>query len=63
MANPRRCCGAGRCAGLAPELFEQSLSDGTVIVRVAQPPAELASLAREAVALCPTRALAIVELV
>lgn len=61
-ADTHRCCGAGQCARLAPELFEQDPADGTVVVRVAQPPAALLALAREAVDLCPTSALDLVEL-
>ncbi|MET8539450.1 ferredoxin [Kitasatospora sp. NPDC004799] len=56
-----RCIGAGRCYLAAPELFDQSDHDGTVVVlseRVAQ--AQLAD-ARAAVEDCPTRTLSLTE--
>ncbi len=56
-----RCRGAGECALNAPELFDQSDDDGTVIVLDGQPPAELHDAARLAAALCPNAVIRIVE--
>ncbi|MFF4378172.1 ferredoxin [Kitasatospora sp. NPDC001547] len=56
-----RCIGAGRCYLAAPDLFDQSDRDGTVVVlteRVAG--AQLAG-ARTAVEECPTRTLSLIE--
>jgi ferredoxin len=48
-----RCRGAGQCALNAPELFDQSEEDGTVVVLDEQPPPALQEKARLAAALCP----------
>lgn len=57
IANRDVCVGAGNCAFTAPELFDQSEDDGTVIVIKEVPdPAEEES-AREAIAFCPSAAL------
>jgi ferredoxin len=47
------CRGAGQCALAAPELFDQSDDDGTVVVLDEQPPTDLQERARLAAALCP----------
>jgi ferredoxin len=48
-----RCRGAGMCALTAPEVFDQSLEDGTVVVHDPEPPAGLHEAVRRAEALCP----------
>jgi ferredoxin len=48
-----RCRGAGQCALNAPELFDQSEEDGTVVVLNEQPPPALQEQARLAASLCP----------
>jgi ferredoxin len=48
-----RCRGAGQCALNAPELFDQSEEDGTVVVLDEQPLPALQEKARLAAALCP----------
>jgi ferredoxin len=48
-----RCRGAGQCALSAPELFDQSEEDGTVLVLDQQPPPAFHEQARLAAALCP----------
>ena len=48
-----RCRGAGQCALNAPELFDQSEEDGTVVVLNEQPPPALREQARLAASLCP----------
>jgi ferredoxin len=51
------CCGAGRCAETAPEVFDQRDADGTVQVLVENPAEAQLGLVREAIALCPTAAI------
>jgi ferredoxin len=58
-ADRRRCCGAGRCAALAPAAFDQDAHDGTVIVLLPRPPRALQALVVEAASLCPTGAIAV----
>jgi ferredoxin len=55
------CRGAGQCALNAPQLFDQSDDDGTVIVLDEEPPPELQDSARLAAALCPNAVIRIVE--
>ncbi|MGK4584909.1 ferredoxin [Kitasatospora sp. HPMI-4] len=55
-----RCRGAGQCVLSAPDLFDQSDDDGTVIVLDDQPPARLHDAARLAEALCPNAVIRIV---
>jgi ferredoxin len=48
-----RCRGAGLCALTAPEVFDQSEDDGTVVVLDAEPPDAVHDAVRRAEALCP----------
>lgn len=52
-----RCCGAGLCAMLLPEVFDQRESDGLVELLLPRPPAELHDRVRHAVYVCPGRAI------
>lgn len=54
-----KCCGAGQCALTAPEVFDQSDEDGTVLLLDAQPPAEHHEAVRKAADQCPA---AVIEL-
>jgi ferredoxin len=49
-----RCCGAGQCVLLAPEVFDQREEDGVVVLLAPAPPESLHDSVREAVAVCPT---------
>jgi ferredoxin len=55
------CVSAGQCALAAPVVFEQGDDDGLVTVLLPDPPEELRGPAAEAVRLCPSGALAIVD--
>ncbi|MEU9233178.1 ferredoxin [Streptomyces subrutilus] len=62
IANAEKCIGAGQCLFTEPDLFDQDESDGRVVVLNAEPEGELlARKAREAVYLCPGRALSLAE--
>jgi ferredoxin len=56
-----RCRGAGQCALTAPELFDQSEDDGTVVLLDDQPPPELHARARLAASLCPNAVISITD--
>ncbi|MEV7777435.1 ferredoxin [Kitasatospora sp. NPDC088351] len=56
-----RCRGAGQCVLTAPELFDQSEDDGTVVLLEKHPPPELHRAARLAAALCPNAVIRVVE--
>ncbi|MFJ8163951.1 ferredoxin [Streptomyces sp. NPDC096136] len=59
-ADTEKCIGAGQCLLTEPELFDQNERDGRVVVLNAEPQGELlAHKAREAVYLCPVRALSL----
>ena len=55
------CVGSGQCALAVPEVFDQDDYDGTVVLLVSQPGAELRGEVREAVGRCPVRAISVLE--
>nr|AXL06525.1 ferredoxin [uncultured bacterium] len=62
IADTGKCIGAGQCVLTEPDVFDQNENDGRVIVLNDAPESELlAQKAREAVYLCPSRALSIAE--
>ncbi|MFG2224782.1 ferredoxin [Streptomyces sp. NPDC048644] len=48
-----KCCGAGQCVLLAPEVFDQREEDGIVVLLDSEPPAGEHDAVREAAAVCP----------
>ncbi|MGE3448432.1 MAG: ferredoxin [Microbacteriaceae bacterium] len=54
------CVGAGQCVRVAAAVFDQD-DDALVTILMAEVPAELQAAAREAVELCPSGAITIVE--
>ena len=56
-----KCCGAGQCVLLAPEVFDQRDDDGIVILLDAEPAEELHALVREAASVCPAAAILLSE--
>lgn len=54
-----RCCGAGHCVRIAPQVFDQDELDGTVVLLQAYPSRAMESALDECVAVCPTGAIAI----
>ncbi|HET6501815.1 MAG TPA: (4Fe-4S)-binding protein [Amycolatopsis sp.] len=59
IADTNTCVGAGQCVLTDPEVFDQSQDDGTVIL-LNERPADVEK-AREAVNICPSGALSLVE--
>lgn len=60
-ADRDTCIGAGLCVVTAPEMFDQD-DDGLVVLLVEQPADDAAAAAaREAVSLCPSAALRLIE--
>ncbi|MFD0313333.1 ferredoxin [Streptomyces flavalbus] len=59
-ADPEVCVGSGMCALAAPDLFDQSDDDGTVVVLRSVPPADRFPAVRGVVERCPSRALRLV---
>jgi ferredoxin len=54
------CVGAGQCVLTAAELFDQSESDGRVVV-VRQPQVADLAAVRDAVGVCPAGAISLVD--
>ncbi|MFJ1746600.1 ferredoxin [Streptomyces sp. NPDC088116] len=52
-----KCCGAGQCVLIAPEVFDQRDEDGIVILLDARPPQERHAAVAEAAAVCPAAAI------
>ncbi|MFF3501669.1 ferredoxin [Streptomyces sp. NPDC003247] len=48
-----KCCGAGQCVLIAPEVFDQRDDDGIVVLLDATPAEDRHEQAREAAAVCP----------
>ncbi|MFI2264310.1 ferredoxin [Streptomyces tubercidicus] len=56
-----KCCGAGQCVLIAPEVFDQREDDGIVILLDAEPPAEQHDAVRESASVCPAAAIMLDE--
>ncbi|MGW1376449.1 ferredoxin [Streptomyces sp. NPDC002446] len=53
MLDADKCCAAGQCVLIAPEVFDQRDEDGVVVLLDAEPPAGQHEAVREAAAICP----------
>ncbi|MEV1177797.1 ferredoxin [Nonomuraea sp. NPDC049784] len=56
-----KCCGAGQCVLLAPDVFDQGEDDGIVILLDASPAAEHHAAVRESASVCPGAAITVEE--
>ncbi|NUW42028.1 ferredoxin [Nonomuraea rhodomycinica] len=56
-----KCCGAGQCVLLAPDVFDQNEDDGIVVLLDATPPEALRAAVREAADVCPAAAITVEE--
>jgi ferredoxin len=52
-----KCCGAGQCVMIAPEVFDQSEDDGVVQLLDPAPGEELRPVVQNAAAMCPAAAI------
>ncbi|MEV6717580.1 ferredoxin [Lentzea sp. NPDC051208] len=57
--DQEKCCGAGTCVLLAPDVFDQRDEDGIVVLLDETPPEELQDVVREAVSVCPGVAISV----
>ncbi|SEG88117.1 Ferredoxin [Nonomuraea solani] len=57
IVDEDKCCGAGSCVLIAPEVFDQRDEDGIVILLQAEPGDDQHDLVREAAAVCPGAAI------
>lgn len=58
-----KCCGAGQCVMVAPDVFDQRDEDGIVMLLDAAPPEEEHAALRDAAAMCPAAAITVHETV
>ncbi|MEW9553949.1 ferredoxin [Nonomuraea sp. NPDC050783] len=56
-----KCCGAGSCVLIAPEVFDQRDEDGIVVLLEPEPGADRHAAVREAAAVCPALAIEVSE--
>ncbi|WP_432002402.1 ferredoxin [Streptomyces sioyaensis] len=61
IVDEEKCCGAGTCVLVAPDVFDQGDEDGIVILLDTQPPTDQLDAVREAVTVCPASAIAVDE--
>lgn len=61
QADTGVCIASGQCAMLVPDVFDQRDDDGIVVLLAELPPAERRDAVRQAVLICPSGALTIVE--
>jgi ferredoxin len=61
IVDSQKCCGAGTCVLVAPDVFDQGEDDGIVILLDPEPPTELHASVREAVSVCPAAAITLSE--
>ncbi|WP_016909072.1 ferredoxin [Streptomyces xiaopingdaonensis] len=59
--DEEKCCGAGQCVLIAPDVFDQREEDGIVVLLDADPPAELHEAVRESAEVCPAAAIRLGE--
>ncbi|MER7396540.1 ferredoxin [Streptomyces sp. NPDC000151] len=52
-----KCCGAGQCVLVAPEVFDQRDEDGVVVLLDAEPPERQRAAVTEAAQICPAAAI------
>jgi ferredoxin len=56
-----RCCAAGQCVLIAPEVFDQREEDGVVMLLDAAPPPQVHEAVRESAMACPAAAIELTE--
>lgn len=56
-----QCCSAGMCALTAPDVFDQDEEDGRVVLLTAEPPHEAQPAAANAIELCPSGAISLID--
>ncbi|MFJ6215598.1 ferredoxin [Streptomyces sp. NPDC092296] len=57
--DAQRCCGSGQCVLAAPEVFDQSEDDGTVVLLDPAPATRAHQAVRDAASFCPAGAITV----
>jgi ferredoxin len=55
--DEEKCCAAGQCVLVAPQVFDQRDEDGVVVLLQSEPAAGLHQAVEEAAQLCPAAAI------
>ncbi|MEV4167597.1 ferredoxin [Nonomuraea dietziae] len=61
IVDEAKCCGAGQCVLIAPDVFDQRDEDGIVVLLAETPAPALKDAVREAATVCPAAAIHLVE--
>jgi ferredoxin len=61
VADTARCVGSGQCVLTEPAVFDQSDEDGTVVLLTETVDADRRAAVEEAVEMCPSQAISLVE--
>ncbi|MGI5158489.1 ferredoxin [Microbispora sp. CA-102843] len=61
IVDEEKCCGAGQCVLIAPEVFDQRDEDGIVVLLEPEPAEDQHTAVREAAAVCPAAAIQLDE--
>ncbi|WP_069815484.1 ferredoxin [Streptomyces sp. TP-A0874] len=59
--DEEKCCGAGQCVMIAPEVFDQREEDGIVVLLDEAPPHDQHEAVRESADVCPAAAIHLSE--
>ncbi|MFE2373307.1 ferredoxin [Streptomyces sp. NPDC059398] len=59
--DEEKCCGAGQCVMIAPEVFDQRDEDGIVVLLSENPPQDQHDAVRESAGVCPAAAIHLSE--
>ncbi|AEN08357.1 MULTISPECIES: ferredoxin [unclassified Streptomyces] len=59
--DEEKCCAAGQCVLIAPEVFDQRDEDGIVVLLDDEPPAGRHDVVRESADICPAAAIRLHE--
>ncbi|WP_077801671.1 ferredoxin [Streptomyces sp. JHA26] len=59
--DSEKCCGAGTCVLIAPEVFDQTDDEGLAFVVCGEPDPEQADSVHEAALACPRGAITVTE--
>ncbi|MFD6281319.1 ferredoxin [Streptomyces sp. NPDC060209] len=59
--DEEKCCGAGQCVLIAPEVFDQRDEDGIVILLDAAPATDQHQVVHESAGICPAAAIHVHE--
>ncbi|MDT3397012.1 ferredoxin [Streptomyces sp. B1866] len=60
--DPDLCCASGQCAITAPDVFDQDVSEGVVLLLQPEPPRAAYDAVRRAARACPAQAITVADI-